>query len=179
MTLSVKPCCPLLKGDVANTGALSPSSLKYCCTVTQIFRLLYVFCTPGEVFTGVSAKTTVCWGTQSSTWNTTLSLHLLTHPTRGSQMTPQSGSLKQGLYIYDMMDTFSGDDLNVLCIGCPPKLCSCVLSSKEPSQQRVKRWAFGIDEVLKDPVGREQFLKFLESEFSSENLRCDEAHLFP
>ncbi|TNN70573.1 Regulator of G-protein signaling 7 [Liparis tanakae] len=44
-------------------------------------------------------------------------------------------------------------------------------ASKEPSQQRVKRWAFGIDEVLKDPVGREQFLKFLESEFSSENLR--------
>lgn len=44
-------------------------------------------------------------------------------------------------------------------------------SSKEPGQQRVKRWAFGIDEVFKDPVGREQFLKFLESEFSSENLR--------
>lgn len=77
------------------------------------------------------------------------------------------------------MDTFSGDDLNILCIGCQSNLCSCVLSSKEPNQQRVKRWAFGIDEVLKDPVGREQFLKFLESEFSSENLRCDEAHLFP
>uniref|UniRef100_A0A671YZJ9 Regulator of G protein signaling 7 n=1 Tax=Sparus aurata TaxID=8175 RepID=A0A671YZJ9_SPAAU len=44
-------------------------------------------------------------------------------------------------------------------------------ASKEPGQQRVKRWAFGIDEVFKDPVGREQFLKFLESEFSSENLR--------
>ncbi|KAG9341825.1 hypothetical protein JZ751_018547, partial [Albula glossodonta] len=41
---------------------------------------------------------------------------------------------------------------------------------KEPSQQRVKRWGFGINEVLKDQVGREQFLKFLESEFSSENL---------
>jgi regulator of G-protein signaling len=45
------------------------------------------------------------------------------------------------------------------------------LPSKEPGQQRVKRWAFGINEVLKDQVGREQFLKFLESEFSSENLR--------
>ncbi|XP_031434619.1 regulator of G-protein signaling 7a isoform X2 [Clupea harengus] len=44
-------------------------------------------------------------------------------------------------------------------------------ASKEPGQQRVKRWGFGIDEVLKDPAGREQFLKFLESEFSSENLR--------
>ncbi|XP_072133226.1 regulator of G-protein signaling 6-like [Mobula birostris] len=44
-------------------------------------------------------------------------------------------------------------------------------ASKEPSQQRVRRWGFSFDEVLKDPVGREQFLKFLESEFSSENLR--------
>uniref|UniRef100_A0A671LS84 Regulator of G-protein signaling 7-like n=1 Tax=Sinocyclocheilus anshuiensis TaxID=1608454 RepID=A0A671LS84_9TELE len=44
-------------------------------------------------------------------------------------------------------------------------------ASKEAGQQRVKRWGFGFDEVLKDPVGREQFLKFLESEFSSENLR--------
>ncbi|KAF4106232.1 hypothetical protein G5714_012222 [Onychostoma macrolepis] len=44
-------------------------------------------------------------------------------------------------------------------------------TSKEAGQQRVKRWGFCFDEVLKDPVGREQFLKFLESEFSSENLR--------
>uniref|UniRef100_A0A8C5PUN8 Regulator of G protein signaling 6 n=1 Tax=Leptobrachium leishanense TaxID=445787 RepID=A0A8C5PUN8_9ANUR len=43
--------------------------------------------------------------------------------------------------------------------------------SKEPSQQRVKRWGFSLDEMLKDPVGREQFLRFVESEFSSENLR--------
>uniref|UniRef100_A0A8C4EZN0 Regulator of G protein signaling 7a n=1 Tax=Dicentrarchus labrax TaxID=13489 RepID=A0A8C4EZN0_DICLA len=49
--------------------------------------------------------------------------------------------------------------------------CCMSSCSKEPGQQRVKRWAFGIDEVLKDPIGREQFLKFLESEFSSENLR--------
>ncbi|XP_048457304.1 regulator of G-protein signaling 7-like [Rhincodon typus] len=44
-------------------------------------------------------------------------------------------------------------------------------ASKEPYAQRVKRWGFCIDEVLKDLVGREQFLKFVESEFSSENLR--------
>ncbi|XP_029454593.1 regulator of G-protein signaling 6 isoform X3 [Rhinatrema bivittatum] len=48
---------------------------------------------------------------------------------------------------------------------------SKVADSKEPSQQRVKRWGFSMDEVLKDPVGRDQFLRFLESEFSSENLR--------
>ncbi|XP_033291947.1 regulator of G-protein signaling 6 isoform X1 [Orcinus orca] len=43
--------------------------------------------------------------------------------------------------------------------------------SKEPSQHRVKRWGFSFDEILKDQVGRDQFLRFLESEFSSENLR--------
>ncbi|XP_069773202.1 regulator of G-protein signaling 6 isoform X6 [Narcine bancroftii] len=48
---------------------------------------------------------------------------------------------------------------------------SKVAESKEPSQQRVKRWGFSFNEMLKDPAGREQFLKFLESEFSSENLR--------
>ncbi|KAM4831469.1 regulator of G-protein signaling 6 isoform X4 [Urocitellus parryii] len=48
---------------------------------------------------------------------------------------------------------------------------SKVAESKEPSQQRVKRWGFSFDEILKDQVGRDQFLRFLESEFSSENLR--------
>ncbi|XP_069065051.1 regulator of G-protein signaling 6 isoform X2 [Pleurodeles waltl] len=43
--------------------------------------------------------------------------------------------------------------------------------SKEPGVQRVKRWGFSMDEMLKDPMGRDQFLRFLESEFSSENLR--------
>uniref|UniRef100_A0A8C0LC48 Regulator of G protein signaling 7 n=1 Tax=Canis lupus dingo TaxID=286419 RepID=A0A8C0LC48_CANLU len=57
-------------------------------------------------------------------------------------------------------------------VGLGIYICLCFISySKEPSQQRVKRWGFGMDEALKDPVGREQFLKFLESEFSSENLR--------
>ncbi|XP_035278624.1 regulator of G-protein signaling 6-like isoform X2 [Anguilla anguilla] len=44
-------------------------------------------------------------------------------------------------------------------------------SSNEPSQRRVRKWGFSLDEALRDPVGRDQFLKFLESEFSSENLR--------
>uniref|UniRef100_UPI00358EF313 regulator of G-protein signaling 7-like isoform X2 n=1 Tax=Myxine glutinosa TaxID=7769 RepID=UPI00358EF313 len=44
-------------------------------------------------------------------------------------------------------------------------------ASKEPSQSRVRLWSFTMEAVLKDPVGRDQFLKFLESEFSSENLR--------
>ncbi|XP_056282344.1 regulator of G-protein signaling 6-like isoform X7 [Pseudoliparis swirei] len=44
-------------------------------------------------------------------------------------------------------------------------------ASRDPSQQRVKKWGFSLDEALKDPAGRDQFLKFLESEFSSENLR--------
>ncbi|XP_057678469.1 regulator of G-protein signaling 6 [Corythoichthys intestinalis] len=44
-------------------------------------------------------------------------------------------------------------------------------ASKEPSQQRVKKWGFSLEAALKDPAGRDLFLKFLESEFSSENLR--------
>lgn len=56
-------------------------------------------------------------------------------------------------------------------IGNKRNIFGFISRSKEPSQQRVKRWGFGMDEALKDPVGREQFLKFLESEFSSENLR--------
>ncbi|XP_041929015.1 regulator of G-protein signaling 6-like isoform X1 [Alosa sapidissima] len=45
------------------------------------------------------------------------------------------------------------------------------LETREPNQHRVKKWSFSLEEALKDPAGREQFLKFLESEFSSENLR--------
>ncbi|XP_051942420.1 regulator of G-protein signaling 6-like [Hippocampus zosterae] len=41
----------------------------------------------------------------------------------------------------------------------------------DPTQQRVKKWGFSLEEALKDPAGRDQFLKFLETEFSSENLR--------
>eukprot|EP00064_Thunnus_orientalis_P003383 superscaffoldBa00000274_g3392 len=44
-------------------------------------------------------------------------------------------------------------------------------ASRDPGQQRVKKWGFSLEEALKDPAGRDQFLKFLESEFSSENLR--------
>nr|XP_061824933.1 regulator of G-protein signaling 6-like isoform X5 [Nerophis lumbriciformis] len=44
-------------------------------------------------------------------------------------------------------------------------------ASRDPSQQRVKKWGFSLEEALKDTAGREQFLRFLESEFSSENLR--------
>ncbi|CAM9980384.1 unnamed protein product [Lampetra planeri] len=42
--------------------------------------------------------------------------------------------------------------------------------SKEPSQQQVRRWGFSFDEVLHDPAGQDRFLRFLQSEFSSENL---------
>uniref|UniRef100_A0A8C6V1M0 Regulator of G protein signaling 6 n=1 Tax=Neogobius melanostomus TaxID=47308 RepID=A0A8C6V1M0_9GOBI len=48
---------------------------------------------------------------------------------------------------------------------------SKVADSKEPSQQRVKKWGFALEEALKDPLGQDLFLRFLESEFSSENLR--------
>ncbi|CAF1576147.1 unnamed protein product, partial [Didymodactylos carnosus] len=47
--------------------------------------------------------------------------------------------------------------------------------SREISSRRVKRWGFSIMELLKDPVGRDHFWKFLDKEYSSENLRFYEA----
>ncbi|XP_064621607.1 regulator of G-protein signaling 7-like isoform X3 [Lineus longissimus] len=41
---------------------------------------------------------------------------------------------------------------------------------KDVPQRRVKRWAFSVFELLKDPAGRDQFSKFLDKEFSGENL---------
>lgn len=35
----------------------------------------------------------------------------------------------------------------------------------------MRRWAFSLKELLKDAAGREQFFKFLEKEFSAENLK--------
>ncbi|GAA48363.1 regulator of G-protein signaling 7 [Clonorchis sinensis] len=37
--------------------------------------------------------------------------------------------------------------------------------------RRVKRWSFSIHELLKDPIGLEEFQRWLEKEFSAENLR--------
>ncbi|KAG8240116.1 hypothetical protein J437_LFUL019738, partial [Ladona fulva] len=48
-------------------------------------------------------------------------------------------------------------------------------SNKEIPTRRVKRWAFGLHELLRDPVGRDHFTRFLDKEFSGENLRFWEA----
>ncbi|XP_052748398.1 regulator of G-protein signaling 7 [Galleria mellonella] len=37
--------------------------------------------------------------------------------------------------------------------------------------RRVRRWAFGLRELLQDPAGRDHFAKFLSKEFSGENLK--------
>ncbi|THD25395.1 Regulator of G-protein signaling 7 [Fasciola hepatica] len=37
--------------------------------------------------------------------------------------------------------------------------------------RRIKRWSFSIHELLKDPIGLEEFQRWLEKEFSAENLR--------
>lgn len=37
--------------------------------------------------------------------------------------------------------------------------------------RRVRRWAFSVQEVLADPLGRQHFTRFLEKEFSCENLK--------
>ncbi|XP_074595111.1 regulator of G-protein signaling 7 isoform X2 [Brevipalpus obovatus] len=43
--------------------------------------------------------------------------------------------------------------------------------TKDVPCRRVRRWAFSLKELLRDPAGREQFMKFLEKEFSAENLK--------
>lgn len=44
--------------------------------------------------------------------------------------------------------------------------------SKDPLPlRRVRRWAFGLRELLQDPAGREHFARFLAKEFSGENLK--------
>ncbi|KAJ8308814.1 hypothetical protein KUTeg_013688 [Tegillarca granosa] len=45
------------------------------------------------------------------------------------------------------------------------------LNPRDIPQRRVKRWAFCIEELLRDPAGKEQFSKFLDKEFSGENLK--------
>jgi regulator of G-protein signaling len=50
-----------------------------------------------------------------------------------------------------------------------------VVTSKDISSRRIKRWSFSINELLKDPIGRDYFWKFLDKEYSSENLRFYEA----
>lgn len=40
-----------------------------------------------------------------------------------------------------------------------------------PTEKRVKRWSLNVFELVKDPIGRQVLETFLESEFSSENLR--------
>ncbi|KAF7639162.1 hypothetical protein Mgra_00001395 [Meloidogyne graminicola] len=40
-----------------------------------------------------------------------------------------------------------------------------------PTERRVKRWGLNVIELVRDPIGRQVLESFLDSEFSSENLR--------
>uniref|UniRef100_A0A914CKA0 Regulator of G-protein signaling 7 n=2 Tax=Acrobeloides nanus TaxID=290746 RepID=A0A914CKA0_9BILA len=44
-------------------------------------------------------------------------------------------------------------------------------SVEVPTERRVKRWGLSVHELVKDPIGRQVLETFLESEFSSENIR--------
>lgn len=41
----------------------------------------------------------------------------------------------------------------------------------QPTQLRVKKWSFSFRELLSDPTGVREFMKFCETEFSVENLK--------
>ncbi|XP_033635583.1 regulator of G-protein signaling 7-like isoform X3 [Asterias rubens] len=45
------------------------------------------------------------------------------------------------------------------------------MNLKDVPVWRVKKWGFSFDDLLKDPLGRDQFARFLAKEFSQENLR--------
>ncbi|MCP9257874.1 Rgs6 [Dirofilaria immitis] len=44
-------------------------------------------------------------------------------------------------------------------------------SVEVPTERRVKRWGLSVQELVRDPIGRQVLETFLESEFSSENIR--------
>ncbi|XP_053372579.1 regulator of G-protein signaling 7-like isoform X3 [Mercenaria mercenaria] len=45
------------------------------------------------------------------------------------------------------------------------------MNARDIPLRRVKRWAFSIEELLRDTAGKDQFSKFLDKEFSGENLK--------
>ena len=68
--------------------------------------------------------------------------------------------------------------LNYLSSNTPSylELCKkCLLfyfsNPRDIPVRRVKRWAFSVEELLRDHAGKDQFSKFLEKEFSGENLK--------
>jgi regulator of G-protein signaling len=40
-----------------------------------------------------------------------------------------------------------------------------------PTERRVRRWGISISDVLRDPTGRREFEKYLQTEYSHENIR--------
>ena len=72
-------------------------------------------------------------------------------------------SISRAIALYPLV-TFSF----FVCSSLP---CRADSIRKEIQAKRVRRWAFSLQELLKDPVGKEHFTKFLEKEFSSENLK--------
>lgn len=55
-------------------------------------------------------------------------------------------------------------------IADSPEFWDMEKSLKDIPQRRVRRWGFSIHELLKDPSGRELFRRYLEREYSIENL---------
>lgn len=48
---------------------------------------------------------------------------------------------------------------------------NCTYRVEVPTERRVKRWGLSVQELVRDPIGRQVLETFLESEFSSENIR--------
>lgn len=77
--------------------------------------------------------------------------------------------IKPGIIIHGQKDYWFAGQLYSISFIC--HLIFGWYRNKEIQLKRVRRWAFSLQELLKDPVGKEHFTKFLEKEFSSENLK--------
>lgn len=57
------------------------------------------------------------------------------------------------------------------------------MNPRDIPQRRVKRWSFSVEELLRDPAGKDHFSKFLDKEFSGENLKfwlsCQDVRTIP
>ena len=49
------------------------------------------------------------------------------------------------------------------------RIC-CIFRVENPTQLRVRRWSFNCKELLSDPTGVREFMKFCKADFSTESL---------
>ncbi|KHJ47332.1 regulator of G protein signaling domain protein [Trichuris suis] len=72
---------------------------------------------------------------------------------------------------YDPMLTPPRDPANPWVVDDPTLWQLNANNVEVPTERRVRRWGFSIQELIKDPIGRQVLETFLVSEFSQENIK--------